>query len=194
MCALRAHVVFGHDFGGGALVGGAAGETLLGTVGADRLVAGGGDDVLDGGAGSDVLKGGAGDDVLVYDAADRRIEGDAGQDTLRLDGSGVVLDLTLAIGPRLDGIERIDLGGGGNTLVLTALDVLNLADGSDAWLNAGTRQLLVTGEAGDTVQSLGQGWVRGADQVVGGETYASFTTPNSTAQLLLDFDLTRQVA
>ena len=192
--AQRAHVVFGRDFGGGALLGSAAGETLLGTAGSDRLVAGGGADLVDGGAGSDVQKGGAGDDVLVYDAADRRIEGDSGLDTLRLDASGVVLDLTLATGPRLDGIERIDLGGGGNTLILTALDVLNLADGADAWLDAGTRQLLVTGEAGDTVQSLGQGWVRGADQVVGGESYASFTTPGSTAQLLVDLDLTRQIA
>ncbi|MBX9605384.1 MAG: hypothetical protein K2Y51_04125 [Gammaproteobacteria bacterium] len=190
----RAHVVFGRDFGGGALLGSAAGETLLGTAGSDRLVAGGGADLVDGGAGSDVQKGGAGDDVLVYDAADRRIEGDSGLDTLRLDASGVVLDLTLVTGPRLDGIERIDLGGGGNTLILTALDVLNLADGADAWLDLGTRQLLVTGAAGDTVQSLGQGWVRGADQVVGGESYASFSTPGSTAQLLIDLDLTRQVA
>ena len=39
-----------------------------------------------------------------------------------------------------------------------------------------------------------QGWARGADQVVGGESYASFTTPGSTAQLLIDLDLTRQVA
>lgn len=172
-------------------------------MGADRLLGGKGDDVLvydasdlqvDGGAGSDVQKGGAGDDVLVYDAADRRIEGDSGLDTLRLDASGVVLDLTLVTGPRLDGIERIDLGGGGNTLILTALDVLNLADGADAWLDACTRQLLVTGAAGDTVQSLGQGWVRGADQVVGGESYASFSTSGSTAQLLIDLDLTRQVA
>ncbi|MGE0862204.1 MAG: calcium-binding protein, partial [Gammaproteobacteria bacterium] len=164
--------------------GGGGSQQLFGNAGNNRL---------DGGGGSDALHGGVGNDELVFDAADSLIDGESGLDTLRLDASGVVLDLTQPNGPSLDGIERIDLGAGGNTLVLTVLDVMDLPDAAAAWLNAATRQLLVTGEAGDTVQSLEQGWVRGADQMVGGESYASFTIDGIAAQLLVDLALTRQI-
>ncbi|MBX9605385.1 MAG: FG-GAP-like repeat-containing protein [Gammaproteobacteria bacterium] len=191
----EAYVVYGHaPDATGVVQGGTGDDPLTGSVADERLLGGAGADLLNGAGGADVLLGGAGDDVLVFDAADLRLDGGNGRDTLRLDASGLVLDLTQAGGPRLDGIERIDLGGGGNTLVLDVRDVLALPDGNAAWLSASARQLLVTGEAGDTVQSLGQGWVRGADRVLDGESYASFTVAGSSAQLLVDLDLTRQVS
>lgn len=49
--------------------------------------------VLDGAGGADRVNGGGGDDVLVYDALDELLDGGSGSDTLRVDGSGVTLDL-----------------------------------------------------------------------------------------------------
>jgi hypothetical protein len=116
-----AYVLFGRDFAGVVNREGTAGDdSLAGTAGNDILIGGQGNDSLVGGAGRDVLIGGAGNDVLVWDPADNlRVDGGAGEDTLRIGGAGKTLDLTTINEAKhyalYTGIEAIDLGGGGIT-------------------------------------------------------------------------------
>src|SRR5262249_28398940 len=92
--------------------------------------------VLIGGGGADALLGGAGDDLIVVASLDFFVaNGGNGTDTLRLDGSGLALDLTTLADNRIRGIEQIDITGGGNTpLTLSVLEVLNTSDESNELL------------------------------------------------------------
>jgi hypothetical protein len=69
--------------------------------------------------------------------------GGSGEDTLRLAGSGDTLDLTAISDLFIQDIETIDLAGGGNTLILDALEILNIDGNSNT--------LIVTGDVGDAV-------------------------------------------
>jgi hypothetical protein len=189
------YVIFGRDFTHGVTQQGSTGDDVLtGTAADERLVGGLGNDILDGGAGADVLIGGAGNDQLVWDASDRRLLGGSGEDTLRVEGIGVTLDLTQIAQGRISGIERIDLTDGGNSLTLDIHDVLALPDHSNTYLNTGTRQLLVDGNTGDTVHSTAQGWVQGANVDINGASYASYTLPSIAAQLLVDLHVTTDIS
>jgi hypothetical protein len=182
-----AYVVFGEDLNGQVThLGTAAGETVTGSSGDDVIVAGLGDDTVVGGAGDDVLRGGGGNDVLVFDPADTgEVDGGLGVDTLRIEGGGVVLDLTAINGTAqydlFSGIETVDLSGtGNNTLILDRFDVLRLSNSAAATGDANT--LIVDGDAGDQVEASG-GWV--SQGVDGG--YEVFTL--GTATLRIDSDI-----
>lgn len=180
----EAYVVFGGDFTSSVTHDGtAAGETLTGSSGADKIVGGGGNDQLNGGGGADVLYGGAGDDVITVTSTDfARVNGGHGNDTLKLSGSGLSLDLTTLAGNKLQNIELIDIrGSGANTLVLNPLEVLNLTQGSNA--NHTGNTLRVRRDANDTV-TMGTGWTQGANESVGGLTYQVYT--QGAARLLLE--------
>ena len=130
--------------------GGSGDDQLWGQSGDDRVHGGGGDDIIVGGAGHDYLVGNEGDDLIVDDLAgildtnsQTHIFGGEGNDTLRLDGSGMTLDLNLVDDARIQGIEEIDLAGGGNRLVLDAGEVLNIS--------ATGNVLTITGSGGDAV-------------------------------------------
>ncbi len=99
-----------------------------------------------------VVFGGAGDDTLqISDLAFARAMGGSGTDTLALAGSGMTLNLADIANTKLQDIERIDLTGtGGNTLRLTALEVLNLSSTSNT--------LRVLGDAGDAVSFGAEAW------------------------------------
>jgi hypothetical protein len=75
---------------------------------------------------SDVLNGGADGDILAlldpallegFGAGGRRMLGGTGSDTLRLDDTGVSLDLGAIPDPRIQGIERVDTSGIDTTAV-----------------------------------------------------------------------------
>jgi Ca2+-binding RTX toxin-like protein len=169
--------------GGNRLSGGAGDDTLNGAAGDDRLNGGAGDDDLRGGSGHDLLHGAAGDDRLHYDADDSRVDGGAGEDTLVIDGSGVNLDLSTIADGLITGIEEINLTGtGDNSITLNLSDVLAMSPTTDT--------LMLTGNAGDSVTSSGQGWVLqvGETEVEHGHTYDTWTSGLGT--LLVDQAMT----
>jgi hypothetical protein len=124
----RAYVVFGGDYSHIVRVyGGAGPDNLAGTAEADIFVGGRGDDTITGQGGGDIIYTGAGDDeVRVLDVAFRKLALGEGEDTLTLTGDGLTLDLTARPDTELADIEVIDLGDGGNTLVLERRDLLAL--------------------------------------------------------------------
>lgn len=139
--------------------------------------------VLDGAGGADRVNGGGGDDVLVYDALDELLDGGSGSDTLRVDGSGVTLDLRLIDDTRLLHIDHIDItGSGANVLALDIADVLAL--GADA------NTLRVSGDGGDSIVSSAQGWVAdaGGVQTIDGVQYQAYSA--DSAHLLVALEMT----
>lgn len=138
--------------------------------------------LLDGAAGADRVNGAAGDDVLVYDALDELLDGGTGVNTLRIAGSGITLDLRAIDDAQLSHFDHIDLSGSGdNSLLLNLSDVLALGADGDS--------LRVSGDAGDSLTSLAQGWTAdgGDAQVIDGVHYQAYSA--GTAHLLVDLDL-----
>ena len=149
-------------------LGTSAAETLTGTAGANVMVGGRGNDILLGNGGADVLNGGEGNDTIAVSTLPfNRASGGNGDDTLRLDGSGLTLNLTSLANNRIQSIEQIDITGTGiNTLTLGYRDVLNISDESN--------QLIVRRNGGDIV-NIGGGWTQGADQVISSIRYQVYT-------------------
>ncbi len=171
------YVIFGGDFTAAVThQGTSAGETLTGTAGADVMIGDRGDDTLIGDGGADVLIGGQGNDILaVSDLTFQRIVGGTGTDTLRLDGSGLHLDLTTIADNRILGIEQIDItGSGDNTLTLDLQEVLNISDESNT--------LIVRRNVGDTV-NIGAGWTQDPNQTIGPDTFEVFTQGQAVVKL-----------
>ncbi len=161
-------------------------DVLNGLAGNDTLFGGNGADVLDGGPGADALHGGPGIDVFIWDPADTAIDAGNARDILRLTGSGTTIDLSQAIAnSHIDGIGVVDLtGSGNNTANLSINDVFAMC-----WDN----YLRFDGNAGDRVTVLDTAnWARGADQVVGSNTYHVWS--GSGATLLIDTDVTTNLA
>jgi hypothetical protein len=140
-------------------------ENLTGSAYADTLTGNAGNNVLNGGGGADILNGDDGDDTLrIPDLNFQSLDGGTGTDTLLLDGTGLMLDLT-TLGAKLHDLEAIDLNGA-NTLTLTAAAVQALSTTSD--------RLVVEGTARSVVNA-GGGWSQGADATANGHIYHTYT-------------------
>ncbi|ATA55792.1 hypothetical protein CKY39_23080 [Variovorax boronicumulans] len=162
-------------------------DTLIARLGfADRLEGGAGNDTFMKVGTGDTVHGGAGDDTIRINSGDfARLDGGLGIDTLVMDGKAMHIDLS-ALGAKLQGFEKFDLGAGGNTLALSAQDLL--AGGArDIVVADGKVQMLVNGANGD-VNLLGgdDGWTLGNAATVGGVTYSVYTNLAGTAELLVE--------
>jgi Ca2+-binding RTX toxin-like protein len=167
--------------GNNTLSGGAGNDALNGLAGGDNLSGAAGNDTLDGGGDADTLSGGADNDTLIYDSLDASVLGGLGSDTLKISGSGTLLNLGGLAGTTIQDVEVIDLTGtGNNTLTLAASDVLALSS---------TDTLKVDGNAGDTVNA-GSGWTDQGTVVNPG--YHTYT--QGLATLLVDTDITRNIS
>jgi hypothetical protein len=134
----------------------------LNGIGVDRLIGNSGNDTLNGGGGADVLYGGMGNDVIsITDSSFLRIDGGTGTDILK---TGFSLNLNGLGDSKLQGIEVIDMTdtASGDTLYLTALEVLNMTEAQNMALTSSTYQaahvLVVTGDSGDVVDYTDAGW------------------------------------
>ncbi len=177
-------VIFGspHITGAVTLVGTPGDDVLTGTSAAEIFEAADGNDMMTGGGGADVFRGSGGDDTMqVADLNFQLVDGDSGNDTLSLDGSGLDLDLASVSG-KIKEIEAIDLtGSGNNTLNLSAVDLFSLL-GSN--FNSDFPPLIVHGNAGDHVTGLNGGWVDGGTQ----DNFHVYT--QGALKLLIDVDVT----
>lgn len=68
-----------------------------------------------------------------------------------------------------------------------------LPDSADAFVDASTPELLIDGDSGDVVHSVGQGWVRGADVGVNGALCANYAHDPIAAELPIASVITRDI-
>lgn len=130
--------------------GGAADDTLTGSLFADQLRGGAGNDVILAGAGDDVLAGDSGADAIFAGAGDDTVTGNLGADTLSGGGGGDQLFGGL-------GSDSIEGNGGA--------DRLQGGIGNDTLAGGAGRDTLVGGNGADAFVFAGRG--QGADRVVG---------------------------
>ncbi|MDP9908855.1 hypothetical protein J2W27_000948 [Variovorax boronicumulans] len=162
-------------------------DTLIARLGfADRLEGGAGNDTFTKVGTGDTVHGGAGDDTIRINSGDfAHLDGGLGIDTLVMDGTAMHIDLS-ALGAKVQGFEKFDLGAGGNTLALSAQDLL--AGGARDMVTADDKvQMLVNGANGD-VNLLGgdDSWTQGGNATVSGVTYSVYTNLAGTAELLVE--------
>ena len=184
-----AYVIFGRDYTNQVdFLGTTGNDSLTGTVADEILIGGQGDDTIDGAGGDDVIIGGSGNDTIIYDPATDtlKVDGGTGTDILSVAGSGVTIDLTAINDGVFEGFERIDLTGGGNTLILAVSDLYAITEDQNALTLTGNT-LIVDGNAGDAVDA-GGGWLfADADVTIGSDSFAKFT--QGTATLYVDNDV-----
>jgi hypothetical protein len=182
----QSYVVYGGDFTGTVTQQAGTGDDLLtGTAAGNIIVAGQGNDTLIGNGGSDILYAGAGDDAIaISDLNFNRIKGGSGTDTLRVDGSGMFFDLRAIANNQITGIEQIDLNhSSSNALAFNKLDVLAISD---------TQELVILGNTGDLVVSIGQGWTASGTQTLDDNLFNQYALGG--VSVLVDSDISQFIS
>ena len=187
-------------------------DTIYGEGGADIIYAGSGDDRIVLNADnlrylSEGFQTTNADNSAINEGKGRlaRIDGGNGHNTLAFDSDVTEVDLTkidnagtgfmkTAVGmSRIANIDHIDLTNGGATkLVLEAKDVLDMNPGLKSYTSDAKHQLMVSGEAGDTVtiKDVGNWNQTPTTTSVNGQTYNVYTsTVTNGAQLLVETDV-----
>ena len=194
------------------IVGSADNDTIYGNGGADIIYAGSGDDciVLNADNLGYLSKGfqtANADGSAINEGKGRlaRIDGGNGHNTLAFDSDVTEVDLTkidnvgtgfmkTAVGmSRIANIDHIDLTGSATKLVLEAKDVLDMNPGLKSYdKSSATHQLMVSGDAGDTVtiKDVGNWNQTSTTTNVNGHTYNVYTSiATNGAQLLVETDV-----
>jgi hypothetical protein len=212
----KSYVIFGGDYlnyqGGqnilqDAFTGTTGNDSLSGTGSSDVVAGDAGDDVLTGNGGADRIYGGTGNDTIVINAdnlmqlgsagSGATVNGGTGLNTLKFDASALNISLDLSsfvVRANLADINHMDItGGGNNTLKVNLASVFDLADANvfnnlNSSLQAPqkAKQLMVTGNAGDTVNITDfSNWTDTTTSVTSaGHTYHLWT--NANVELLID--------
>ena len=197
------------------IVGSADNDTIYGNGGADIIYAGSGNDRIVLNADnlrylSEGFQTVNADNSVINEGKGRlaRIDGGNGHNTLAFDSDVTEVDLTkidnagtgfmkTAVGmSRIANIDHIDLTNGVATkLVLEAKDVLDMNPGLKSYTADVTHQLMVTGDAGDTVsiKDVSSNWTKSSATVtVDSHSYNVYTSNAAShgAQLLVETDVT----
>lgn len=211
----------------GDVIGTSGNDTLTGTSGNNQLVGDDGNDTLTGAGGADVMYGGRGDDVIVVNNSNiaslaltgtaqnmLRIDGGAGIDTLKIEGTGVTTNLAAAntLLDKIGDLERIDLGNQTNTLTMGLKNVLqmsndNVFNTANGWSQTSTgwtqvsgsaptawgttnrgNQVVVDGGSTDSVVVDGA-FIQAGTVTYGGNTYKVLQSTSAQAQILVDSDI-----
>ncbi|TQS86308.1 type I secretion C-terminal target domain-containing protein, partial [Limnobaculum zhutongyuii] len=163
-------------------------DIMFGTEREDILLGGLGDDTFIGIGKGDQVSGGDGNDIIKIISTDfAHISGDEGIDTLILDTTGELLDLS-ALKDKLSSVEIFDMGNGGNTMNVSLEDVLRLGS-EELAINSGNKAIVVNGEAGSTLQlegTDGQWTMSQSNYQYQGNTYNVWTMGASGIEVLVE--------
>ena len=96
-------------------------------------------ETIDGGAGADLVDAGTGDDTVIFDMRDTSLGGGDGNDTLRIGGTGTVLDLSEAgrptagaLRPTITSMETIDINNAqADVIVLSPASLLAMGNANN---------------------------------------------------------------
>ncbi|KWE58581.1 hypothetical protein WL77_27165 [Burkholderia ubonensis] len=142
-------------------------------------------------------------DVRYFDGDGAGVHGGAGIDTLKLIGSGQVMDLSKLMNvnghDKLSSIEIIDITGtGNNTLKLSMGDVLTLGH-EDVFRIDGHTQMMVKGNAGDRVELSGMAgldaghWTNQGMAAIDGTAYQVYENAALNVELLVQSSVTTEL-
>lgn len=187
----QTYVIFGRNFSSAVTHQGTSGnDTLTGTSGANVMMGGLGNDTLIGNGGADSLNGGFGNDTIaISDLNFQDISGGHGDDTLRLDGTSMTVNLTTFSNTKIEGIQKFLMQGNTNTLTIDSASLRTMTDDVNGFVPVGSpsaHALVVDGDATNIVTiATADGWQLQGTVSISGQNYSHFAIPNAAANVYI---------